>query len=157
MLHLRSCFSLSGTDMRTHCPGFPHFPVQTQLKHALLRELQIFFISQSKSISSAATLDCSETSTRVLTGKPTQGIASLTWVLHYSQKWPPDETFALLQIWPPDGVTCITYNICHQMAPFALVANLTTRWRHLHRLQIWPPDGGTCISCKFGHQMAPLA
>ena len=72
MLHLRSCFSLSGTDMRTHCPGFPHFPVQTQLKHALLRELQIFFISQSKSISSAATLDCSETSTRVLTGKPTQ-------------------------------------------------------------------------------------
>ena len=46
--------------------------VQTQPKPALLRELQIFFISQSKSISSAATLDCSETSTRVLTGKPTQ-------------------------------------------------------------------------------------
>ena len=39
----------------------------------------------------------------------------------------------------------------------ALVANLTTRWRHLHQLQIWPTDGATCISCKFGHQMAPLA
>ena len=43
------------------------------------------------------------------------------------------------------------------MAPLALVANLATRWRHLHYLQIWPPDGATCISCKFGHQMAPLA
>ena len=43
------------------------------------------------------------------------------------------------------------------MAPFALVANLTTRWRHLHKLQIWPPDGTTCISSKFVHQMALLA
>ena len=42
------------------------------------------------------------------------------------------------------------------MAPLAFVANLTTRWRHLHYLQIWPPDGATCISCKFGHQMAQL-
>ena len=51
-----------------------------------------------------------------------------------------------------------------------LVANLATRWRHLHWLpilppdaplaywfQIWPPDGANCISCKFAHQMAPLA
>ena len=43
------------------------------------------------------------------------------------------------------------------MAPFALVANLATRWRHLHKLQICPPDGATCISCKFGHQVAQLA
>ena len=33
------------------------------------------------------------------------------------------------------------------MARLALVANMATRWRHLHRLQIWPPDGATCISC----------
>ena len=51
-----------------------------------------------------------------------------------------------------------------------LVANLATRWRHLHWLpilppdaplaywfQIWPPDGANCISCKFAHQMAPLS
>ena len=35
------------------------------------------------------------------------------------------------------------------MAPLALVANLATRWRHLHLLQIWPPDGTTCISCNL--------
>ena len=45
----------------------------------------------------------------------------------------------------------------NNMAPLTLVANLATRWRHLHYLQIWPPDGATCVSCKFGHQMAPLA
>jgi len=43
------------------------------------------------------------------------------------------------------------------MAPLALVANLATRWRHLHYFQIWPPHGATYISCKFSHQMAPLA
>ena len=42
-------------------------------------------------------------------------------------------------------------------APLASVANLPTRWRHLHKLKIWPSDGVTCISCNFGHQMAPLA
>ena len=35
------------------------------------------------------------------------------------------------------------------MEPLALVANLATRWCHLHYLQIWPPDG---IGSKFGHQ-----
>ena len=44
----------------------------------------------------------------------------------------------------------------NNMASLTLVANLVTRWRHLHKLQIWPPDGATFISCKFGHQMAPL-
>ena len=63
----------------------------------------------------------------------------------------------ILQIWPPDGATCITCKYGQQMAPFTLVANLASRWRHLHKLQIWPPDGATCISCKYGHQMAPLA
>ena len=43
------------------------------------------------------------------------------------------------------------------MAPLTLVANLATRWRHLHKFQFWPPDGATCIGCKFGHQMAPRA
>ena len=42
------------------------------------------------------------------------------------------------------------------MAPLALVAILTTRWRHLLKLQVWPPDGATCISCKFAYKMAPL-
>ena len=42
------------------------------------------------------------------------------------------------------------------MAPLALVANLATRWHHLHKLQIWPLDGTTCISSKFYHHLAPL-
>jgi len=37
-----------------------------------------------------------------------------------------------------------------------LVANLATRWRHLHWL-LWPPGGGTWISYKLGHQGVPLA
>ena len=43
------------------------------------------------------------------------------------------------------------------MAPLTFVANLATRWRHLHKLQICPQDGATYISCKFGHKMVPLA
>ena len=62
-----------------------------------------------------------------------------------------------MQIWPPDGATCISCKFDHQMAPLALVANLATRWRHLHWLQIWPPDGATCISSKVGHQVVSLA
>ena len=37
-----------------------------------------------------------------------------------------------LQIWPPDGATCISCKYGHQMAPLALVANLATIWHHLH-------------------------
>ena len=55
-----------------------------------------------------------------------------------------------------DGNICFRYKFGYQMAPLALVAKLSTRWRHLHWLQILPPDGTTCIGCKFGHQMAPL-
>ena len=62
--------------------------------------------------------------------------------------------FHQLQIWPPDGATCISCKFDHQMAPLALVANLATRWRHLHWLQIWPPDGATCIS--WLHQLFAL-
>ena len=61
-----------------------------------------------------------------------------------------------LQIWSPDGATCISCRFGHKMVPLALVPHLATRWHHLHYLQIWPPDGTTCISCKFGHQMAQL-
>ena len=43
----------------------------------------------------------------------------------------------------------------HQMASFALVPTLATRWCHFHLLQIWPPDGATWISWKFSYQMAP--
>ena len=32
------------------------------------------------------------------------------------------------------------------MAPLALVANLATRWRHLHCFQSWPTDCITCIA-----------
>ena len=38
-----------------------------------------------------------------------------------------------------DGVTCIRCKFDHRTAPLALVANLTTRWRHLHLLQILLP------------------
>ena len=62
-----------------------------------------------------------------------------------------------LQIWPPDGTTCISCKFDHQMAPLALAPNLATTWRHLLQLQIQPPDGDTCISSNFGHQMAALA
>ena len=54
-----------------------------------------------------------------------------------------------------DSVTWIKFG--NNMAPLtfvmplALVANLATRWCHLHWLQIWPPDGPTCMSYKFGH------
>ena len=41
-----------------------------------------------------------------------------------------------LQIWPPDGPTCISYKFSHQVESLALVAKLAT-------------------SSKFGHQMAP--
>ena len=58
-----------------------------------------------------------------------------------------------MRIWPPDGATCITCKYGQQMAPFTLVANLASRWRHLHKLQIWPPDGTTCIDSKVGHQV----
>ncbi len=37
-----------------------------------------------------------------------------------------------LQSWPPDGTTRISHKVVHQMAPLALVPNLTTRWCQLH-------------------------
>ena len=36
------------------------------------------------------------------------------------------------QIWPPDGANCISSIFDHQMASLALVANMATRWHHLH-------------------------
>ena len=117
----------------------------------------------------------------------TQGIDFTTWVnlstrivwnwfqwnfLNWLQIWPPDGATCIghwlpilpldaplaywFQIWPPDGANCISCKFAHQMAPLALVPYLTTRWHHLHWLQTWPPDGTTWISCKFGHQMSPL-
>ena len=80
------------------------------------------------------------TTVQTLQLKRTQGIDSLTWVISQAKY----------------NATCIGSKFDHQIAPLALVTNLTTRWRHLHWLQIWPPDGTTCISSKFVHQMAPL-
>ena len=37
-----------------------------------------------------------------------------------------------LQMWPPDGTTCISYKFSHQVEQLALVAKFSTRWRHLH-------------------------
>ena len=44
-----------------------------------------------------------------------------------------------------------------QVAPLALVSNLTTRRHHLQKLQIWQTDGPTWIDSKFGHLVAPFA
>ena len=62
-----------------------------------------------------------------------------------------------LQILPPDGATCISYKVGHQMAPLAFVTKLAARWHFLHCFQISPPNGTTGFSCNFGHLMAPLA
>ena len=62
-----------------------------------------------------------------------------------------------LQIWPPDGATCIDYKFSHQVALLESVAILATRWCHLHQLKIGPPRGTTCIRSNFGHQVATLA
>ena len=86
--------------------------------------------------------------------KFSNNITPLALVTNLATRW---RHLHWLQIWLPDGATCIGCKFGHQMAPLALVTNLATRWRHLHWLQIWPPDGTTCISCKFGHQMAQLA
>ena len=49
-------------------------------------------------------------------------------------------------IWQQHGTTCIRCKFDHQITPLALVANLATRWRHLHCIQRWPPDCVTCIA-----------
>ena len=54
-----------------------------------------------------------------------------------------------------DPVTWI--ELGNNMVPLTIVANLATRWRHLHYLQIWPTDSAIYINCKFGLQMASLA
>ena len=77
----------------------------------------------------------------------------LTLVPNLATKW---HHLHKLQIWPPDGATCICYKFGHQMAPLTLVTNLVTRWRHLHQLQIWPPDGTTCISLHHLHCLIAL-
>ena len=56
-----------------------------------------------------------------------------------------------LQIWPPDGATCIDYksiscNFGHKVVPPASVKNWATK-----------QPSNTCIHSKFGHQVAPLA
>ena len=39
----------------------------------------------------------------------------------------------MLEIQPQSGTTCISKKFGHQMAPFALVRNLATKWCHLHQ------------------------
>ena len=68
-----------------------------------------------------------------------------------------------LQIWPPDGATCIDYksiscNFGHKVVPPgrrpASVENLATMWHHMHSFKIWSSGGSTCIVSKVGHQVA---
>jgi len=76
----------------------------------------------------------------------TQGVESITWVnisTRIVSNWFQWNFLNWLQIWPPDGATCIRYQFCHrmhhmhidskfdhQMAPFALVSYLTTKVVH---------------------------
>ena len=65
----------------------------------------------------------------------TQGIESITWVNLSTRivwNWFQWNFLNWLQIWPPDGATCIGCQFCHRM-------------HHLH------------IDSKFDHQMAPIA
>ena len=43
------------------------------------------------------------------------------------------------------------------MVPFALVANLVTKWYHLDWFIIWSSGGATCIGSKVGHQVVIVA
>ena len=45
-----------------------------------------------------------------------------------------------LQIWPPDGATCIDYKFSLQVALLASAAFLAIRWCHLS-VENWPPSG----------------
>ena len=55
-------------------------------------------------------------------------IDSVTWITFSNNM----DLLHLVQIWPPDGATCIGCKFGPQMAPLALVTNLTTRWCNLH-------------------------
>ena len=79
----------------------------------------------------------------------TQKIDSVTWikfsntmtplalVTNFATRW---RHLHKLQIWQPDGATCISCKFGNHMATLALFPNLATRWHHLHWLQIWLPD-----------------
>ena len=86
--------------------------------------------------------------------KFSNNMALLALVAYLATRW---RHLYQLQIWPPNGATCISCKFGHQMAPLALVANSGTRWLHLHQQKIWPTDGTTCIGSKFGHHLAPFA
>ena len=56
-------------------------------------------------------------------------MAPLALVPNLTTRW---HHLHYLQIWPPDGATCISSKFGHQMAPPALVTNLLTSFSHLH-------------------------
>ena len=104
---------LDDTSMRKFCPTsysckWALFSVQAlptllfNLNSSLLYSensvLPVFFILQSKSITSAAILDCSETSTRVWRGKPTH--ASLAEPDDMSMALPWEKKQNLKIVWP---------------------------------------------------------
>ena len=94
-------------------------------------------------------------------GTADPGIASITWIIFPATKL-ANSVAKKIQVkyfkidFSGTWIGCITSKFGHQMAPLALVTNLVTRWRHLHKFQIWSPDGTAWISSEFGNQIAPL-
>ena len=58
-----------------------------------------------------------------------KNMAPLTLVANLATSW---RHLHGLQIWPPDGATCISCKFVHQMALLALVIKLATRLYNLH-------------------------
>ena len=78
--------------------------------------------------------------------KCSNNMALLALVAYLATRW---RHLHQLQIWPPDGTTCISSKSGHQMAQLALVQNLVIRWRHLHCLQSWPPGCITALLLRW--------
>ena len=70
-------------------------------------------------------------------------MAPLALVANLTTKW---HLLHYLQIWPPDGTTCISCKFGQQMAQLGLVQIFVIRWCHFHCLQSLPPGCVTCIA-----------
>ena len=69
-------------------------------------------------------------------------MAPLALVVNLTTRWPH---YYWLQIWPPDGATCIACKFDHQMAPLALAANLATRYKY------WSSSAAISMVLPFSH------
>ena len=73
--------------------------------------------------------------------KFSNNVTPLALVAYLATRW---RHLQKLQIWSPDGATCICCKFDHQMAQLA--QKLVIRWHHLHCLQSWPPGCITWIA-----------